>query len=298
MSRSYVIAAGHAGVGTLVAHAAALGGEVVALVVGPRGVAERVAAAGVTRVVWFDEAGGHAAEAFAPAVAALVGGAPGHVFAARRPADRVLLGAAAAALAAPVVADATAVADEGGRTVVTRAVYGGIATRTVAFDGPVAFCLDGGAAGEGDPAPVERADASPAGIVVTDLAPAPAGADLTRATSIVAVGGGLRAREDLALVEQLAAALGAEVGCTRPIAEGLGWLPRDRYIGVSGLHVAPELYVAVGISGQLQHMAGCRDAKTVVAVNTDAKAPIMSQADYVLPADLYELVPALTRALG
>jgi electron transfer flavoprotein alpha subunit len=122
-------------------------------------------------------------------------------------------------------------------------------------------------------------------------------ADLTRAARIVAVGGGLRAAEDLALIEALAAALDAEVGCTRPVAEGLGWLPRDRYIGVSGAHVAPELYVAVGISGQLQHMAGCRDAGTVVAINTDPQAPIMAQADYAVVGDLYAVVPALTRAL-
>ena len=81
------------------------------------------------------------------------------------------------------------------------------------------------------------------------------------------------------------------------MAEGLDWLGKDRYIGVSGQHVAPELYFAIGISGQLQHMVGVREATTIVAINSDANAPVFKEADYCLVGDLYKIVPALTEAL-
>ena len=83
----------------------------------------------------------------------------------------------------------------------------------------------------------------------------------------------------------------------RTLAEGLDWFAKDRYIGVSGQHVAPDLYVAAGISGQLQHMAGAQEARVIVAVNSDPKAPVCGRADYVVVGDLYEVLPALTRAL-
>jgi electron transfer flavoprotein alpha subunit len=81
------------------------------------------------------------------------------------------------------------------------------------------------------------------------------------------------------------------------VAEGLGWLGKDRYIGVSGQKIAPDVYFAIGISGQLQHMVGVRGAKTIVAINTDANALVFKDADYCLVGDLYQIVPALTKAL-
>ena len=90
---------------------------------------------------------------------------------------------------------------------------------------------------------------------------------------------------------------GSEVGCSRPLAEGLGWLPKDRYIGVSGQHIAPEVYFAIGISGQLQHMVGVRGATTIVAINSDPNALVFKEADYCLVGDLYTIVPAVNDAL-
>jgi len=81
------------------------------------------------------------------------------------------------------------------------------------------------------------------------------------------------------------------------VAEGLNWLGKDRYIGVSGKHIAPELYFAIGISGQLQHMVGLRGAKTIVAINSDPNALVFKDADYSLVGDMYQIVPALTEAL-
>ncbi|HEX7661681.1 MAG TPA: FAD-binding protein, partial [Pseudonocardiaceae bacterium] len=93
-------------------------------------------------------------------------------------------------------------------------------------------------------------------------------------------------------------ALGAELACSRPVAEGLGWLPTERYVGVSGATIRPDLYLAVGISGQVQHMAGVNHAKVIVAINRDKNAPVFAQADLGVVADLYDVLPALTKALS
>jgi len=95
----------------------------------------------------------------------------------------------------------------------------------------------------------------------------------------------------------LAAAMGAEVGCSRPVAEEKGWLPLDHFVGISGQKFKGSLYFAIGISGQVQHLGGIRDAKTIVAINNDADAPIFENADYGIVGDLYEIVPILTKAL-
>ena len=118
--------------------------------------------------------------------------------------------------------------------------------------------------------------------------------NLAAARRVVSVGRGVAAQEDLALVDELAAALEAEVGCTRPVAEGSG----ERYIGVSGALLKPDLFVAVGLSGQIQHMVGANSAKTIVAVNKDKNAPVFKQCDYGIVADLYEVLPKLSAALG
>lgn len=121
--------------------------------------------------------------------------------------------------------------------------------------------------------------------------------DVSRAPVVVAAGRGVRRREDLALLERLASALGGELAGTRPVTDELGWLPPDRRIGLSGRTVRPRLYVACGVSGQVEHVVGMRDAGTVVAVNSDPRAPIHAEADYSLVADLYEAVPRLLALL-
>ena len=120
--------------------------------------------------------------------------------------------------------------------------------------------------------------------------------DLSQAEMIVAVGRGIGDGDKMAGVEALAAALGAELAASRPVIDN-GWLPRDRQIGSSGQTVSPKLYVALGISGAIQHLVGMKGSKTVVAINKDASAPIFSVADYGWVGDLHELVPALTSAL-
>jgi electron transfer flavoprotein alpha subunit len=120
--------------------------------------------------------------------------------------------------------------------------------------------------------------------------------DLTQAERIVAVGRGIKAQEHIALAEKLAAALGAQLAASRPICDN-GWLPMERQIGSSGQTVAPRLYVALGISGAIQHVVGMKGARTIVAINKDADAPIFEIADYGMVGDLFEIVPAMIAEL-
>jgi len=120
--------------------------------------------------------------------------------------------------------------------------------------------------------------------------------DLTQAERIVAVGRGIKSQEHIAMAQKLAAALGAEVAASRPICDS-GWLPMDRQVGSSGQTVSPKLYLALGISGAIQHLVGMKGARTIVAVNKDADAPIFEVADLGIVGDLFEVVPALISAL-
>ena len=133
---------------------------------------------------------------------------------------------------------------------------------------------------------------------VGEACPIPrSGADITAAERVVGVGRGVGKKEDLTLAEDLAAALGGAVGCTRSIAEDYGWMPEETYIGLSGQKIRPKLYISLGISGQVQHVAGIRDSKIIVGVDTNENAPIFAAADYGIVGDLYEIAPLLTAAL-
>ena len=116
--------------------------------------------------------------------------------------------------------------------------------------------------------------------------------DLTAAEIIVSVGRGIKEKENIPVVAELAKALGAELAASRPICDA-GWLPMERQVGSSGQTVAPKVYIAVGISGAIQHLVGMKGAKTIVAINKDANAPIFEVADYGIVGDLFEVVPAL-----
>ena len=120
--------------------------------------------------------------------------------------------------------------------------------------------------------------------------------DLGSAQLIVAVGRGIKEESNLSLVQDLAASLGAEIAASRPICDN-GWLPIERQVGSSGQTVAPKLYLAVGISGAIQHLVGMKGAQCIVAINKDAEAPIFEVADYGIVGDLFEVVPALTDAV-
>ena len=121
--------------------------------------------------------------------------------------------------------------------------------------------------------------------------------DLAAAGVVVAGGRGFAEEADLQLMRDVAAKLGGECGCSRPLAEGVDWMPREAYIGVSGMMLAPKVYLGIGISGQMQHMVGVNRAGTMFAVNKDKNAPIFKQCDYGLVGDLKDVLPRLAAAL-
>ena len=280
MANTWIIAV-EPEIASLIEHGRAVGGSVVAVTVGGTPVA------GVDRIVDVPLAEGVPAEAAAPAVAAAVAAEAGDVvLAANKPAERVLAGAVAARLGAPYLHGLKKIGQ--GSAELSR--FGGITLETVSFDTAVVAVLDGGAAPEGEAPAAETAsgeyyEATVTGQDKVDVS----SANLGSAKRIVAAGRGFKAEED-------PAAIGAELACSRPLAEGADWMSADRYVGVSGQSVAPDLYIAVGISGQIQHTVGMVDSKVVVAVNNDDKAPIFEGADYGIVADLYEALPAIVEA--
>lgn len=301
MNTTYILLPGDGPTSELVCLGRATNGTLALICVGTREQAERSARAGVDRVIWVGAEEGVPNEAYARPVADLVAKDPGPVIAGRDPASRVLLGSVVANLGVPVIVGPRHIESDGQTVRASCEAFGGIVSQLVEVQGPVGFLADGGIPIEDqEPAPIDihASDAADLPIKVVSLQGSEGKTgQLNSADIVVAVGRGLRTQEDLALINQLVEALGAELGCTRPLAEGLGWLDRDRYIGISGQHVGPKLYLALGISGQLQHVSGARDSDVIVAVNTDADAPIAAESDFFLAADLYDVVPALVAEL-
>ena len=133
---------------------------------------------------------------------------------------------------------------------------------------------------------------------VIELRPNQITSNLGDANVVVCVGRGIMKREDIELARRLAKKLGGEVGCTRPVAEDLHWMPEENYVGISGQVVKPQVYIGIGVSGQIQHISGIRDSKTIIAIEKNENAPILEAADYTLVGDLYEILPNLLNALG
>lgn len=121
--------------------------------------------------------------------------------------------------------------------------------------------------------------------------------DITEAHVVVCPGRGLGKREDLSMVKDLADLLGGEIGCSRPLSEEFRWLPEKLCIGLSGVTIKPDLYVGIGVSGQVQHVTGIRNSKVIAAINKDENAPIFGVADYGIVGDLYNVIPKMIQAL-
>jgi len=212
----------------------------------------------------------------------------------------------AAGLDRPYVPDCVGLSVRDGRPAFVRQVFQGKIDAGVAVSGepPVLATLQNGAfpadaveAGEAaapiEPRPAKLSDPVTRTKVLEVFEGVKDKVDLTRAEVIVAVGRGIGKQENLQIVQDLADALGAELAASRPVCDN-EWLPMDRQIGSSGQTVAPRVYLAVGISGAIQHLVGMKGSSTIVAINKDPNAPIFQVADYGIVGDLFEVVPALT----
>lgn len=204
-----------------------------------------------------------------------------------------------------VVGDCIRYRAEGGKLVLTRRIFLGKldADVTVGGDAPYFVTFQSGAfrgdAAEKGSAAVETMDVTIGDIRMTAEEPfqeAKASVDLTKSEIIVAIGRGIKSQENIAVAQQLADALGADLAASRPICDS-EWLPIDRQIGSSGQTVAPKLYIALGISGAIQHIVGMKNAGTIVAVNKDSEAPIFDIADYGIVGDLFEAVPVMVEEI-
>lgn len=212
----------------------------------------------------------------------------------------------AANLDAPCVSDCKSLTIDGDTKTVTRMIYGGMAVKTQSTKAPTVILTVAAKTYEALPEDAANAGsvdvmAAPAAttVVVTGREPkVVSGVNLNDATSVVAIGRGFVEKDEMKLAEDLAKAIGAEMGCSRPIAEFFKWMPEEAYIGISGQIIKPQLYIAAGISGQAQHISGMRDSKIVVSVNKDENAPMNAQSDYFIVGDIKEVLPALTKAFS
>jgi electron transfer flavoprotein alpha subunit len=208
-----------------------------------------------------------------------------------------------------LISDCIGYKKEGGQLLFTRQMFQGKFAADVSFtcDAPWFVTFQNGAF-RGDKAEagasaaaVESVAAEIADAVVRNqpqevFKEAKQAVDLTQAEIIVAVGRGIKEQKNIELAQQLAAALGGELAASRPICDS-GWLPMDRQIGSSGQTVAPKLYLALGISGAIQHIVGMKGARTIIAVNKDSEAPIFEIADYAVVGNLFDIVPPLVEEI-
>jgi electron transfer flavoprotein alpha subunit len=204
-------------------------------------------------------------------------------------------------LAAGCVTDATKLSLQDGRLVVERRALGGntvsasviTSPQQVVSVMPRLFEAEPGGSGKGQVIEVALALEPPATRLVERRAKEAGAVNVEEAEVLVCVGRGLAEEGDLSLVQDLAGALGGVVGCTRPLSHENHWLSEDQMVGLSGKVSSPNLYVGVGVSGQIQHVVGIMDAKLIVAINSDKNAPIFKVADYGIVGDLYQVVPRL-----
>jgi electron transfer flavoprotein alpha subunit len=215
----------------------------------------------------------------------------------------------AAAMGKGMIGDCVGYRNENGKLVFVRQMFQGKTAADVVFEGaPPWFATFQAGAFRGDLV-ARGASKAPVKSLAVELKPeqirtrplelfreAKQAVDLTQAPILVAIGRGIKAPENIPIAEKLAQAIGGVLAASRPICDE-GWLPMDRQIGSSGQTVAPKLYLALGISGAIQHVVGMKGSRTIVAINKDPNAPIFEVADYGIVGDLFEIVPALTEEL-
>ncbi|MGB9858544.1 MAG: electron transfer flavoprotein subunit alpha/FixB family protein [Moorellaceae bacterium] len=283
------------------------GGRVVSIVLGPKSEVDKAISAGADKAYWLGEISGSVmVEDYVPTIARLLQAEKPFgllVGATRR--GKAVAGRLGAVLGTSVITDVKNFIPDGRQMQVTHMVLGGGAIR---FETPTSEIMLA-TVGQGMFEPLSPDISRKGEIIEVEFVEPPwrltlrerkekppSSVNLAAARKVVCVGCGLARQEDLAIIEDLAKVLSAEIGWTRTLAERFG-LPHERHIGISGAFIKPDLYLGIGVSGQVQHTVGITDSKVVVAVNNDRNAPIFSQADYGIVGDLYEVVPALIKAL-
>ena len=279
---------------------------------GVAGVAAELAQAAVAEVITVDDAtlAHYTPDAFVQAFQQVIAQAsPALVFLPHTYQTRDFSPTLATRLDRAIVTDVIGVKGSGSDATFSRPMFQGKLTADVKPQGAAphiatiqigAFRADQAAKGSA-PAPITAAAVTIDESKLRQKAEAPfqeakQAVDLSQAERIVSVGRGIKSQENIAIAEQLAKAFGAELAASRPICDN-GWLPMERQIGSSGQTVAPKLYVALGISGAIQHLVGMKGSRTIVAINKDAEAPIFEVADYGIQGDLFELAPAIIAEL-
>lgn len=195
--------------------------------------------------------------------------------------------------------------DGSGRILATRMVYGGASNIIVAAKvGPLVASVrpktfekpQRDDSRKADVISIKAKVGEPRVKITSTVAAAKGAVNLRSSPVIVTAGRGVKKKEDLAIIEELANVIGGVIAGTRPLVEDFKWLPKERQVGLSGETVKPNLYIAVGVSGQIHHIVGMKDSRVIVAINTDEKAPIFQVCDYGVVGDLYQVVPELTKA--
>ncbi len=287
--------------------AASSGGKAVAVVLGS-GVKSLAETIGADSVVYVDDPAlaQFNPEAYSRVLAALIKDrAPRWVMMGNTSVGMDLAAGLSVTTGLPLIAYVNALAAEGGTLVATSQIYGGKIQAEAVPDGAscIVSCLAGAFpadAGRGA-APVEQiASPVPLGDLkvkfVKMIEPAGGDVDITQQPILVSIGRGIGGQENIELAQELAEALGCAVSASRPVTDA-GWLPKTRQVGKSGLTVKPKVYLAFGISGAPEHLEGMRGAETIIAVNTDAKAPIFDVAHFGATCDMLDLLPALTEKI-
>lgn len=289
--------------------AADTGQKVAAVVLGSAALASEIAGYDLEKVISVesDQLADYTPDAYAAALEQVVRATNpeyvimSHTYQARDFAPKV-----AARFQKGLIGDCIRMNVEGDKHVFTRRIFLGKLDADVVSEGepPTFVTFQSGAfrgdqAVKGSGAPIEE---MPADVTEPRMKPeapfqeAKQAVDLSKADVIVAVGRGIKSKDNLALAEKLAEALGGDLAASRPICDA-EWLPIDRQIGSSGQTVAPKLYIAIGISGAIQHLVGMKNSQTIVAINKDPEAPIFDIADYGIVGDLFEAVPVLTEEI-